>query len=130
MTVKSRNISDNTELCRIFRNYFSNIVSDLQKPNLINNGTIDSNINSYPVSIATKIFDQHPSIINVRKRKFSSVLSFKTTGKLKVEKVIKILNIVKACEKKGISTKVIKKNASFIAKILATVLIKVYFQMT
>ena len=117
-------------MCRIFRNYFSNIVSDLQIPNLINNGTIDSNINSDPVSIATKIFDQHPSIINVKKRKFNSVLSFKTTGKLKVEKVIKILNIVKACINEGISTKVIKKNASFIAKILATVLIKVYFQMT
>lgn len=45
---------------------FSNIASNLQILNLMNNNTRNPNINSDPVSIATQIFDQHPRIIKIR----------------------------------------------------------------
>ena len=49
--------------------------------------------------IATKLFDQHPSIINIKKKKFDSILNFKKTSSTEVEKVINNLSIVKVCQK-------------------------------
>ena len=87
---------------------------------MINNSAVDSNAVSNPLSIATKLFDQHSSIINIKKKKFYSVLNFKKTSSTEVEKVINNLSIVKACQKDDIPTKVIKMNkdifADFIAK--------------
>ena len=87
---------------------------------MINNSAVDSSAVNNPLSIATKLFDQHPSIINIKKRKFDSVLNFKKTSSTEVEKVINNLSIVKACQKDDIPTKVIKMNkdifAGFIAK--------------
>ena len=80
---KVRNASDYTELCRIFSNYFSSIVSDLRILKLMNNCTCKSNIYSDPVSVATKIVDRHPSIIDLKKRRFYSVFNFKKTRSTK-----------------------------------------------
>ena len=81
---------------------------------------LNSNAVSNPLSIATKLFDQHRSIINIKKKKFDSVLNFKKTSSTEVEKVINNFSIVKACQKDDIPTKVIKMNkdifAGFIAK--------------
>ena len=52
-------MSDNAELCHIFNNYFSEVISNLKIPSLINNSAVDPNAVSNPVSIATKLFDQH-----------------------------------------------------------------------
>ena len=70
--------------------------------------------------MATKLFDQHPSIINIKKKKFDSVLYFRKTSSTEVEKVINNLSIVKAFQKDDIPIKVIKMKkdifAGFIAK--------------
>ena len=89
-------------------------------PSLINNSTVDSNVISNPLTIATKIFDQNLSIINIKKKKFDSVLNFlKKFSITDIKKVIDNLIIVKACQK-YIPTKAIKMNkyifASFIDK--------------
>ena len=89
-------------------------------PSLINNSTVDSNVISNPLTIATKIFDQNLSIINIKKKKFDSVLNFlKKFSITEIKKVIDNLIIVKACQK-YIPTKAIKMNkyifASFIDK--------------
>ena len=97
-------------MCHIFNNYFSEVISNLKIPSLINNSAADSNAVSNPLSIATKLFDQHPSIINIKKKKFDSVLNFKKPSSTEVEKVINNLSIVKACQKDDIPTKVIKMN--------------------
>ena len=76
---EGKNVSGNAEFCRIFNNYFSEVVSNLKIPSLINNSAVDSNAVSNPLSIAIKRFDQHPSIINIKKKKFDSVLNFKKT---------------------------------------------------
>ena len=87
---------------------------------MISNSVVDSNAVTNPLSIATKLFDQHPSIINIKKEKFDSVLNLKKISSPEVEKVINNLNIVKAYKKDDIPTKVIKLNkyifSSFIAK--------------
>ena len=69
-------MSGNAELCRIFNNYFSEIISNLKIPSLVNNSALDSNLIGNPLSIATKLYDQHPSIINIKKKNFDSVLNF------------------------------------------------------
>ena len=66
---------------------------------LINNSAVDSNAVINPLSIATRIFDQHPSIINIKKKNFESALNFKKTSCTEVEKVITNLSIVKDCQK-------------------------------
>ena len=94
---EGKNVSDNAELCRITNNYFSEIISSLKIPNLINNSAVDSNAITNPLSIATKLFDQHSTIIKIKKKNFDSV-----------------------CPKDDIPTKVIKMYkyifAGFIAK--------------
>ena len=49
----------------------------------MNNCTCKSNINSDPVSVATKIVDRHPSIIDLKKRRVDSVFNFKKTRSTK-----------------------------------------------
>ena len=90
-------------------------------PSLINISAVDSDAISNPLAtIATKLFDQHPSIINIKKKKFDSILNFKKTSSTEVEKVINNLSIIKACQKDDIPTKVIEMNkdifAGFVAK--------------
>ena len=117
---ESENISGNAELWRIFYNYYSEVISNLKIPSLIDNSADDSNAVTNPLSIATKLFDQHPSIINAKKKKIDSVLNLKENNSTEVENVINNLSIVKACQKDNIPTKVVKINndafAGFIAK--------------
>ena len=79
-TREGKNISDNAGLCRIFSNYFLEIISDLKITSLINNCAVDSNAISDPFSIVTQIFHQHPSIINMKKKNFDSILNLKKTA--------------------------------------------------
>ena len=53
-------------MCHIFNNYFSEVISNLKTPSMINNSTVDSNAVSNSLSIATKLFDQHPNSIKYR----------------------------------------------------------------
>ena len=41
LTEEGKNISDNVELCRIFNNYFSKIISNLKIPILITHSAVD-----------------------------------------------------------------------------------------
>ena len=94
-------------MCCIFNSYFSEIISNLKIPSLINNSAVISNDISNPLSIATKIFDQHASIINIKKKKFNSVLNLKKPSNSEVEQVINNLSIVKVFLKDDIPTEVI-----------------------
>ena len=84
------------------------IISDLKITSLINNCTVDSNAVSDSFSIATQIFHQHPSIINIKKQNFDSMLNSEKNSITAIEEVINNLNVVKACQKDDIPTKVIK----------------------
>ena len=106
-------------MCRIFNNYFLEVISNFKIPSLINNSTVDSNTISNSLSIAIKLFDQHPSIINIKKKKFDSVLNFIKISSTEVENVINNLSIVKACQKDDIPTKLIKMNKDIFADSIA-----------
>ena len=106
-------------MCRIFNNYFSEIISNLKIPSLVNNGTVGSNVSSISLSIAIKIFDQHSSIINIKKKTFYPVLSLKKTSITEAEKVINYLIIVKTFQRDDILTKVIKMNKNIFAGFIA-----------
>ena len=79
-------------------------------PCLINNSATDLNVVSNSFSIATKIFDQHTNIINIKKKNSDLVLNLKKISRAEVEKVINNLTIVSAYQKDDIPTKVIKMN--------------------
>ena len=68
LTEEGKNVSGNAELCRSCNNYFSIIISNLKIPSLINNSAVDWNANNNPLSIATKLFYQHASIISIKKK--------------------------------------------------------------
>ena len=106
-------------MCRIFNNYFSEIISNLKIPSLVNNGAVGSNVSSISLSIVIKIFDQHSSIINIKKKTFDPVLSLKKTSITEAEKVINYLIIVKTFQKDDIPTKVIKMNKYIFAGFIA-----------
>ena len=86
---------------------------------MVNNGTVGSNVSSISLSIAIKIFDQHSSIINIKKKTFDPVLSLKKTSITEAEKVINYLTIVKTFQKDDIPTKVIKMNKNIFAGFIA-----------
>ena len=54
-TKKIKNVSDNAELCRIFNNFFPEILANLKTPRFISNSAVGTNAVSNPLSIATKI---------------------------------------------------------------------------
>ena len=110
LTQEGKNVSDNVELCCIFNIFFSEIISSLKMPNLINNSAFDPNAISNPLSIATKIFDQHPRIINIKRKNPDSVLNFKKTSNTEVKEAINNLSIIKACQKDDTPIKLIKMN--------------------
>ena len=110
LTQEGKNVSDNVELCCIFNIFFSEIVSSLKMPNLINNSAFDPNAISNPLSVATKIFDQHPRIINIKRKNPDSVLNFKKTSNTEVKEAINNLSIIKACQKDDTPIKLIKMN--------------------
>ena len=102
--------------CVVFLiNIFSEIIANLKIPSLINNSAAHVNAISNPLSIATKIFDQYPSTINIKSKNFDSVRNFKKPNSTEVEKVINNLSIVKACQKDDIPTKKIKMNKDIFA---------------
>ena len=74
LTEESKNVSDNAELCHIFNKFFSEIITNVKIPSLIDNSAVDSNAINNPLPIATKIFDEHPTIISIKKKNFYSVL--------------------------------------------------------
>ena len=55
-------------------------------------------------------YKNHPSINNMKRKKFNSTFSFENTYTDEVMKVINNLNVAKTCQVNDISTKVIKTN--------------------
>ena len=64
----------------------------------MNRSIVDSNTVSNTLSIATKLFDQHPNIINI-------VLNLKKPSSTEAEKVINNLSIVKIVQKMTLEQK-------------------------
>ena len=73
-------LSNYSELCKIYCDYFSNIISELQIPRISENISNMTDITG-PVLAAIIMFQDHPSIKNVREKNFKSVFFFHTLTK-------------------------------------------------
>ena len=79
-------VSTDGELCQIFCDYFSNIISELQILGISENISNVTDITD-PVFAAIIVFQDHPSIKNIREKNFKSFFSFTHTNEIKVKKM-------------------------------------------
>ena len=91
---EGKTVSDEKELCRTFSTYFANILSDLQIPK-IQDVISDVRSNHDPVLAAINMFQNHPSVVNIKQREFNLTFSFKNTNENEDRKIIKDLNVRK-----------------------------------
>ena len=82
-----KHISDDKKNCKIFNDFFSNVVSDLKIPDYCN---YFPQKNTCSLSTIMETFDKHRSILNIKKRKLDSEFSFRKTTQEEVLKVIRM----------------------------------------
>ena len=63
-------VSNDSELCQFFCGYFSNVISELQIPSISESISNVTDITD-PVLAAINMFQDHPSIKNIREQTFS-----------------------------------------------------------
>ena len=112
-----KTISNDSELGNIFNGFFSNIISELNIPKkyhcLMNDTDSDSVLSVY------NAFENHPSIKNIKSKKFNSTFSFENTYTDVVMKVINNLNAAKNFQINDMPTKVIKMNKDIFANFIS-----------
>ena len=81
-----KNISNDTELCDIFIDFFSNIISKLNIPK--KHQCFLNDMDSDSVLSVLNAFKNYPSIKNIKSKNFNSTFSFKNTYTDEVMKVV------------------------------------------
>ena len=99
-----------TDYVNFFCGFFFNFISNLQIPSI---SKIISNLIDItdPVLAASNIFQDHPSIKDIRAKHFKLVFPFIHTSKVEIKKIIRGMSLHKSCQIKYIPTRVIKMNA-------------------
>ena len=111
LTEKGLNISDDDELCRIFKEFFENIISELKIPDLVKDLGCNSQLTvNSSVDNIVKTFENHPSIVSIKKNFTPTEFNFRKVNQKEVEKVINDLSVEKAIQSNDIPTKIIKLN--------------------
>ena len=64
------------------------------------------------------MFQDHPTIKNIREENFKSVFSFTHTNEIEVKNIIRGMNVHKNCQLKDILTKIIKMNSDIFANFI------------
>ena len=111
-----KTISNDSELYNIFNDFFSNIISELNIPKKCH--CFMNDMDSDSVLSVLNAFENHPSIKNIKSKKFNSTFSFENTYTDVVMKVINNLNVAKSCQINDIPTKVIKINKDIFANFI------------
>ena len=107
-------ISAETDLAKIFKDHFENIVESLhiERPCKVD-------FDREPVANAIKNFSQHPSILKIKENTNSSAcFSFRTVSKEDLLYQLNSLDPTKATQKCDISTNIIKKNYDILLEFL------------
>ena len=81
--------SDDKKTCKVFNNFFSNVVSDLKIPDYCN--YFPQKKHTHSLSTIIETFEKKPSILNIKKRKIDSVFSFRKTTEEKVVYPLKVI---------------------------------------
>ena len=113
LIINEKVVSDERELVKIFNEYLSNIVSnlDIQRPPSIT-------LHHDPALNAIKKIENHPSILEIKKQIPSDLafpFSFRKVTLTEIINEIKNLDELKATQSNGIPTKVIKENYDIFA---------------
>ena len=88
-------------MSRVFTNFFSKAVKELKissSSNFTHNQSNDS------LKEALSWFENHPSIVNIKREGFDTSFTFIETNSNEIIKLIKVLNLIKACQITGIPT--------------------------
>ena len=99
----------------IFNGFFSNIISELNIPKKY---CFPNDMDSDSVLSVLNAFENHPSIKNIKSKKFNSTFSFENTHTDVVMNVSNNLNVAKSCQINDIPTKVIKMNKDVFANFI------------
>ena len=59
---------------------------------------------------ASNTFQNHFNVVNIKRRQFNSIFSFKNTNENEVRKIVKNLNFRKSCQGSDIAIKIITLN--------------------
>ena len=110
-------VSNNGDLCQFFCYFFSNIISELQISSISEDISNLLDITD-PVLAAFNMFQDHPSIKNIREKNFQSVFSFTLTNEIEIKKVVRGMNVHKTCQLKDILAKIIKMNSDIFANFI------------
>ena len=111
-------ITDDLKIAEIFNNFFSEIVPNL---NITTNEDIltDTSIIDDPVLKAIKKYGNHPSIKMIEEKiEHSETFTFQKANSAEIEKNIRNLDILKACQENYIPTKIIKENIEIFAEFI------------
>ena len=106
------NTTNSCELSQVFSNFFSKAVEQLKIPSISN--FMHNEINC-SLKEALSYFENHPGIVNIKRKGFDTSFTFRETNSNEVFKFIKTLNINKACQNADIPTEIIKSNADLFA---------------
>ena len=104
-----KTVSNEKESCRTFSTYFVNIISDLQITKIQEDAS-DIRSNDDPVLAAINTFQNHFNVVNIKRRQFNSIFSFKNTNENEVRKIVKNLSFRKSCQGSDIAIKIITLN--------------------
>ena len=111
-------ISSDIEVSKLFNNFFSNIVTELNIPRntveLLNTEDIQD-----PVLKSISKYSSHPSIIKINEYiKETNIFSFHLVNIDEIESEILSLAVKKSCQENDIPTKILKENSDIFAHII------------
>ena len=110
-------INNEKEICEIFNNFFSDIVTNLNIPKIPCSVNVDSTDDT--VSIAINKYKNHPSIKEIRnKTPISRKFAFQQVNREEVKLEIINLDPSKAAQEGDIPTRIIKANSDIISNYL------------
>jgi hypothetical protein len=107
-------ITETQEVCNIFNEYFTQIAKTIGFRETLPNTVIDS---SYIYAIINK-YNNHPSIIEIRKQHIVSNFNFSYTTDDEIEKIISKLDLKKSMGFDYVSPKILKMSSPFITPII------------
>ena len=118
---KEELVSSESDVAQRFRQFFSNIVKNLDIPKYVIGDTLHLNLKSHPILMAILKYRDHPSIITIKHFRYQTVsFHFSYIDKKGVLKIIRSLSKNKASQEADMPVRVVKENAEYFAEIICS----------
>ena len=109
-------ISKDQNVADVFNKFFSNVVSDLEIPQ-VEGITVNVEDIENPIKKAIVKYSKHPSILEINKLSTKN-FSFHSVSIEEIKKEISNLDVTKCCQVNDIPTKIVKENSDIFADII------------